>query len=254
MGFLQKLFGKGKEKDIAPADLSILGVDVHSHFIPGIDDGAKTIEDSLNLLAEFEAMGYKKVITTPHVMSDYYRNTPEIILKGLADVRKAKTERGLKIEIDAAAEYNLDADFEPQIDAGTLLTFGDNYVLFELPFLAEPPMTNDIIWKLQTKGYKPVLAHVERYPFWHDQWDRITALKDRGVFIQLNINSLTGHYGPEVKRVGEKLIDNNMVDLLGSDCHNLNHVGLMQKARCKPCLHKALENSNLINYKLNSQL
>lgn len=250
MGLFSSIFGKGKEKNLPPADLSVLGVDVHSHFIPGIDDGAKDLEDSLNLLAEFEALGYKKVITTPHVMSDYYRNTPEIILSGLDKVREAKEKRGLKIEIDAAAEYNLDADFEPKIEAGELLTFGDNYVLFELPFLAEPPMTNDIIWKLQTKGYKPVLAHVERYGFWHNQWEKIEALKDRGVYIQLNINSLTGHYGPDVKRIGEKLIDHDLVDLVGSDCHNLNHVGLMQRARCKPYLHKVIQSEKLINKKL----
>lgn len=250
MGVFGRLFGRKKERDLEPADLSILGVDVHSHLIPGIDDGAKTIEDSLNLLAEFEALGFQKVITTPHVMSDYYKNTPEIILGGLEEVRKAKNEKGLKIEIDAAAEYNLDADFEPQIDAETLLTFGDNYVLFELPFIAEPPMLNDIIWKLQTKKYKPILAHVERYPYWFNDWEKIKNLKDRGVFIQLNINSLTGHYGPEVKMLAEKLIDNNMVDLLGSDCHNMNHMGLTQRVRRKPYLHKVLAFENLINKKL----
>ena len=250
MGLFSNLFGKKKEKDLEPADMSVLRVDVHSHLIPGIDDGAAEMEDSLNLLAEFEALGYKKVITTPHVMSDYYRNTSEIILKGLEDVRKAKAERGLTIEIDAAAEYNLDADFEPKIEAGDLLTFGDNYVLFELPFLSEPPMFNDIVWKLQMKGYKPVLAHVERYGFWHNQWEKIESLKDRGVFIQLNINSLTGHYGPDVKAIGERLIDNDMVDLVGSDCHNLNHIGLLQRARRKPYLHKVIQSEKLINKKL----
>ncbi len=250
MGLFGRFFGRNREPVLDPADLSVLGVDVHSHLIPGIDDGAKTIEDSLNLLAEFQELGYKKVITTPHVMSDYYKNTPEIILKGLADVRAAKAKRGLTIEIDAAAEYNLDADFEPLIDADNLLAFGDNYVLFELPFIAEPHMLNSIIWKLQEKNYKPVLAHVERYAYWHQDWEKIAGLKDRGVFIQLNINSLTGHYGPEVKRIGEKLVDNNMVDLLGSDCHNLNHMGLTQRARTKSHLHKVLSSEKLINKKL----
>lgn len=254
MSLFGRIFGRKREKELDPVDLSVLGVDVHSHLIPGIDDGAKTIEDSLNLLKEFQDLGYKKVITTPHVMSDFYRNTSEIILSGLEDVRKAAKAAGLTIQIDAAAEYNLDADFEPLIDAGTLLTFGDNYMLFELPFMSEPPMLNDIIWKLQAKGYKPVLAHVERYPYWFDQWDKIVGLKDRGVFIQLNINSLTGHYGPDVKLVGEKLIDNNLVDLVGSDCHNMNHMGLTQRARRKPYLHKVLENKNLINYQLYTDL
>jgi len=256
MGFFSNIFGKKKEQDIDPVDLSVLGVDIHSHLIPGIDDGAATIEDTLELLTEFEALGYKKVITTPHIMSDFYRNTPEIILGGLETVRKAKTERGLNIQIDAAAEYNLDAGFEPLIEEGNLLTFGDNYVLFELPFMAEPPMLNDIIWKLTTNNYKPVLAHVERYPFWfaENQWSKIKSLKDRGVAIQLNINSLTGHYGPEVRALGEKLIDNNMVDMVGSDCHNMNHMNLTKSARKRPYLHKILENENLINKELFKQL
>lgn len=250
MGIFGRLFGKRREPVLEPADLSVLGVDVHSHLIPGIDDGAKTMEDTLTLLSEFQALGYKKVVTTPHIMSDFYKNTPEIILGGLEKVRAAKKERGLTIEIDAAAEYNLDADFEPLIDAGNVLTFGDNYVLFELPFIAEPPVLNAIIWKLQSKGYKPILAHVERYPYWHQDWEKIAGLHDRGVLIQLNINSLTGHYGPEVKRIGEKLVDLNMVDLLGSDCHNMNHMGLTQRARTKSHLHKVLSSEKLINRKL----
>lgn len=247
MGILARFFRKNEKVELPPADLSVLGVDVHSHLIPGIDDGAKTMEESLELLTEFQKLGYKKVITTPHVMSDFYRNTPAIILDGLDKLRQAAKENGLTIAIDAAAEYNLDADFESQIDNKTLLTFGDNYVLFELPFMAEPPMLDDIIWKLQTNNYKPILAHVERYPFWFNNWARIEGLKDRGVGIQLNINSLTGHYGPEVKQIGEKLIDQNLVDLLGSDCHNMNHIRLMQIARTKPSLHKVIEFPDLIN-------
>ena len=201
----------------------MLGTDVHSHFIPGIDDGAKAY-DSLNMIRSMAEFGYKKVITTPHIMSDYYRNTPEIINNGLAKVKEAITKEGIQIEIEAAAEYNLDADFEPKIKIKELLTFGDNYALFELPFLMEPPNLKNAIFEMQMNGYKPVLAHVERYPFWFKDFDKILEIKDRGVFIQLNINSLTGFYGPEVQATGEKLIDEGLVDLLGSDCH---HIGTL---------------------------
>lgn len=249
MGFLSNIFGK-KKAALPAADLSILGVDVHSHLIPGIDDGAQTIEDSLELLQSFIQLGYKKVITTPHVMSDFYKNTPEIILSGLEKVRAAIKEHGLNIEIDAAAEYNLDADFEPLIQQKNLLTFGDNYVLFELPFFQEPPMLNEIIWKLKSQGYQPVLAHAERYTFWHKSFDKIEEIRDRGVAIQLNINSLTGHYGPEVKKAGEWMVDNAIVDLVGSDCHNMNHIGLLNQARHLPYVHKVIANDKLINKKL----
>ena len=249
MGLFGNLFKK-KEKLLEPADLGSLGVDVHSHFIPGIDDGAKTIEDSLELIAAMQSLGYKKVITTPHVMSDFYRNTPEIILGGLEDVRKALKKHNIDMEIDAAAEYNLDADFIPKIEAGEILTFGDNYVLFELPFIAEPPNITSAVFELQTAGYKPILAHAERYPYWFPEYHKITDLRERGVKIQLNINSLTGFYGPEVKATAEKMIEDGVVDLLGSDCHHTGHIALLQDARRKPSLHKALELPNLINREL----
>ena len=249
MGLFGKLFKK-KEIELEPCDLSVLGTDVHSHFIPGIDDGAKTIEDSLELISAMKALGYKKVITTPHVMSDFYRNTPEIILGGLEKVRAALKKANIDIEIEAAAEYNLDADFIPKIEAGELLTFGDNYVLFELPFLQEPPTISMAVFEMQTNGYKPILAHAERYPFWFNEFEKITDLRERGVKIQLNINSLTGFYGPEVKAAGERMIDEGVVDLLGSDCHHIGHIGLLNDARKKPYLHQALELPNLINKEL----
>ena len=97
-------FYKKKEPVLEPVDLSILQVDIHSHFIPGIDDGAKTIEDSIELISAMKDFGYRKVITTPHIMSDYYRNTPEIILGGLEKVRAALKENNIDIEVDAAVK------------------------------------------------------------------------------------------------------------------------------------------------------
>ena len=249
MSLFGKLFKK-KEIELEPCDLSVLGTDVHSHFIPGIDDGAKNIDDALVMIRAMSSFGYKKVITTPHVMSDYYRYTPEIILGGLADLKKAIINEGIQIEVEAAAEYNLDADFEPKIKSKELLTFGDNYVLFELPFLMEPPNLGSAIFEMQTNGYKPILAHAERYPFWFDDFQKIVDLKDRGVCIQLNINSLTGFYGPEVRAAGEKLIDEGLVDLLGSDCHHIGHIELMERARTRPYLHMAIELPGLINKEL----
>lgn len=245
---LRRLFRK--EPKLPPCDLSVLGTDVHSHFIPGIDDGAKTIEESVELIAHFAEFGYKKVVTTPHVMSDYYRNTPEIILGGLEDVRKAVKEAGMDIEVDAAAEYMIDYDFEKSIPNKDLLTIGDGYVLFELPFMAEPPNLNSVIFELQTNGYKPILAHVERYGFWNEKSDTYKDLYEKGVTIQLNIGSITGHYGPEAKKAAEFLIDNDMVGLVGSDCHHLGHIELMSLASTLPRFHTLVERDHLLNKKL----
>jgi len=249
MGIFGKIFG-GREKVLPPADLSVLKTDIHSHFIPGIDDGAKTLEDSLELIYEMEKLGYTKVITTPHIMSDYYRNTPEIILGGLDLVRNALVKSGSKMQIEAAAEYYIDFDFQEKIKEKKLLTFGDNYVLFEMPFIGEPQILNTVVFDMQMAGYKPVLAHVERYQFWHNDYEKIQSMKDKGVLLQLNINSLSGYYSPQVRKLAEKMIDENMFDVLGSDCHHTGHITLMQKAITMPYFHKIMNYPGLINQSL----
>ena len=249
MGLFGKIFGK-KDKVLSPMDMSVLRTDVHSHFIPGIDDGSKSIEESVELITEMEKMGYSKVITTPHIMSDYYRNTPEIILSGLDKVREALVKAGSKMQIEAAAEYYIDFDFQDKIKEKKLLTFGNNYVLFEMPFIGEPQTLNTVIFDMQMAGYKPVLAHVERYAFWHTEYEKIQSMKDKGVLLQLNINSLSGHYSPQVRKIAEKMVDENMFDLLGSDCHNTNHIGLLNQTRTMEYLHKIANYSGLINSKL----
>jgi protein-tyrosine phosphatase len=248
MSLLKRLFKR--EPKLPPADYSVLGTDMHSHFIPGIDDGAKTMEDSLELIKGMQELGYKKVITTPHIMSDYYRNTPEIILGGLEKVRAALKENNIDMEIEAAAEYYTDYDLEEKIEKKELLTFGDNYVLFELPFISEPAILGSVTFNMQTAGYRPILAHVERYTFWHRDFNKCIDMKDKGVLLQLNINSLTGFYGPDVKKIGERLIDEDMIDIVGSDCHHMNHIQLMKECRTQKYLHKILEKPDLLNKSL----
>lgn len=248
MGFLKDLFKKPQPK--VPIDVARLVNDVHSHFIPGIDDGAQTVEDSVSMMEAFQELGYSKVITTPHVMSDYYRNTPDIILAGLETVRKAAQEKGLTIKIEAAAEYYLDSELEGLVERKEVLTFGDNYLLFELPFIGEPAILDSIVFNIQTGGYRPVLAHPARYTFWHSKYERYRELYDKGVILQLNLGSILGAYGPSVKRTAEKLIDDGMVRLVGSDCHNLGHVPMLHEALKEPYLHKLLESGSLLNDQL----
>jgi protein-tyrosine phosphatase len=235
------------KKELPPADLSVLKTDVHSHFIPGIDDGSKSIQNSLELLMAMEAFGYKKVITTPHVMSDSYKNTPEIILSGLEKVRDAIAKAGLSIKIDAAAEYYLDHDFERKLKAKEVLTFGSNYLLFEMAFVNPPDNLYQFVFEMQTLGYKPVLAHVERYGFWQNDYGKYEELAGRGILLQMNINSVTGHYSYETKKAAEWLINKDMISLVGSDCHHIGHVELMKKALKEKSFHKLLGSSKLLN-------
>ncbi|HTL80252.1 MAG TPA: CpsB/CapC family capsule biosynthesis tyrosine phosphatase [Bacteroidia bacterium] len=234
-----------------PVDLSVIGIDMHSHFIPGIDDGAKTMKDSIELLRSMEELGYKKAITTPHIMSDFFRNTPEIISTGLEQVQQAARKEGLTIQIEAAAEYYFDYELEGKVEKEKLLTFGNNYFLFEVSYMNPPDNLEAFIFKLITTGYKPVLAHPERYPFWFSKsLEKFEKLKDKGVLFQLNINSLTGHYSLESKRVAEQMIDNGWYEFIGTDCHHMGHVQLLKKARGEKALKKLIESGNLRNSSL----
>ncbi len=248
MNFFKTLFKTAPK--LPPIDLSILGTDVHSHLIPAIDDGSKSLDDSIAMLKKFASLGYKKVITTPHVMSDFYRNSPETILGGLETVKAELNKQGITIEMEAAAEYYLEFHLSDLIKEKNVLTFGDNYVLFELSFSQEQPNVNEIVFELITEGYKPILAHVERYSFYNNDWKRIEEYRDRGVLLQMNLLSLTGHYGPQVKRMAEQLIDRDWIDLIGSDCHHFHHLELIDQMRTNPYLHKIAAKENLLNKSL----
>ena len=135
-------------------------------------------------------------------------------------------------------KYYADFYLNELIKSKELLAFGENYVLFELSFTQEPTGINETIFDMIMDGYKPILAHVERYPFYFNNWDRIAEYRDRGVLLQLNINSLSGHYGPHVKKMAEQLIDKNWIDVIGSDCHHYQHLEMIDRLRTNPYLHK----------------
>lgn len=220
---------------------------MHSHFIPGIDDGAQTMDDSVALIREFHKLGYKKVITTPHILSDGYKNNPQIILSGLEKVRVALKNENIPMQMEAAAEYYLDFDFERKLEQEKLLTFGNKYLLFEVSYVNSPDNLESVIFKLLTAGYKPVLAHPERYPFWMGNSEKYEKLKAKGILFQLNINSLAGYYGNDSKKTAELLIEKNMIDFLGSDCHKLRHVEVMREAVYQKAIHKLIESGKLLN-------
>jgi protein-tyrosine phosphatase len=249
MGLLN-LFKKKKTRLETPVDLSVLGCDIHSHFIPGIDDGAKTIEDSVEMIREMYHLGYKKVITTPHIMGDFYRNTPEIILSGLETVREALKKAEIPVTIEAAAEYYLDYDLERKMDEGKLLTFGNNNVLFEVSYLNAPENLYHIIFRMQTLGYQPVLAHPERYNFWHTDFSKYENLLEKGVQLQLNVNSLSGYYSLSTQKIAEQLIEKEMISYLGTDCHHMGHINLLKNVIYEKHLEKLINSQKLLNKSL----
>ena len=245
MGFLD-LF-KRKPEVIEDLDLSWLQVDMHSHLIPGIDDGSKTMEESLHLIKRLADYGLRKIITTPHIMSEYYRNTPEIITMGLEDLRKAVKNEGISIEIEAAAEYYMDEIFLEKIKNGEeVLSFGDNYILVETGFINKPQMLLEIIFQLEMAGFKPILAHPERYQYLIADKGLLQDLTDRQILFQVNLLSLTGFYSKPVKDFGEMLIETGQVKLLGTDCHNPRYLDMMETLP-KSKLYQKLKQLDLLN-------
>ena len=235
---------KDTQKSVRP-----LMVDVHSHLIPGIDDGVKTMEESLDILAKMSAMGYQKVITTPHVMHDFYPNTGEHILEQVEILQRRVDAVGIDMEVEAAAEYYLDEHFVQMLDErASLLTFGDNYLLFETSFLNEPAYLRESIFKIISNGMKPVLAHPERYVFLQNKPEKIEDLLERGVLLQLNTISLTGYYSKEARKLAETLIDEKTVSFLGTDCHNHKHLKAMSETIDSKYFDKAMRLPLLNNF------
>lgn len=206
-------------------DFSDLGVDLHSHLIPGIDDGSKSMEESIEMIRGFVDLGYKKIITTPHIMSEYYPNTASSITNGLVALKKVLAEKNIAIKIEAAAEYYADHEFRKKLeDKVELLSFSGNHVLIEFSMLDEGVDPFDVIFKLKTLGYIPIIAHPERYLYYAEKKEIFQKMSDQGCKLQVNMLSLTGHYGSRQKKLALQLLDMGIVNFLGSDCHHMNHL------------------------------
>ena len=236
MGIFSNLF---KKKEVLPPfDLGRFKSDMHSHLIPGIDDGAQDMDQTIAMLAKFESLGYKKVVTTPHIMTDSFPNNRDTILSGLETVKNEIKNVGINIEIEAAAEYYFDETLMPKIKNKELLTFGDNYVLVEFAFHSPPQFLDQLFFELKTHGYRPVIAHFERYLYYLGKIDKAEKWRAEGINIQINLNSLFGQYGPEVQKQAEKLIDEGQFDFVGTDCHRIEHLMILEKNLSSPYLHK----------------
>jgi protein-tyrosine phosphatase len=218
------MFGLFKKKEVLKKvdfNYSSINTDMHSHVLPGIDDGAQTPEESIVLIKKMMELGIKKIIATPHIMIDYYRNDHDSINNALAILKKELQNQNIDIIIEAAAEHYFDESFEQRINDRKVLTMGDNYVLFEFSFINQPINAVAVIKKLRDMGYKPILAHPERYNYM--DIDQLKRIRMMGCNLQLNTISLTGYYGKTTKKLAEELVDNQLVDFISSDMHHPRH-------------------------------
>jgi tyrosine-protein phosphatase YwqE len=218
------LFKKNNNNSFDPAYFP-MSADMHSHILPGIDDGSPDIEASLDLIKGLMALGITKSIATPHIIGDMYRNTPETINNACVLLNDALLQHDIDFPVSAAAEYMLDAYFMEILNRGNgLLTVKDNMVLTEFSYAAMPQNIEQMAFEIITGGYTPILAHPERYGYISNDMKQFHRLADTGFLLQLNLLSLTGYYGKQSLQVANYLIKHDLVSFVATDLHHPRHM------------------------------
>lgn len=217
-------------KDLIPDN----HIDIHSHLLPGIDDGAKTFEDSLRLTRALQGFGISQIITTPHIIQHVWENTHQQIIVNKNDTVLKLNKNGIDIPFQAAAEYLMDDQFVKLFQSNDLLTLKDNNVLVEMSYINAPIQLYSILFDLQVAGYTPILAHPERYLFYHKNFNEYDKLKKAGCLFQLNLLAVVGYYGENIAKIAEQLLQKGMYNYVGSDVHHDNHIAAFeQKVKLK---------------------
>ncbi|MEN8804276.1 MAG: CpsB/CapC family capsule biosynthesis tyrosine phosphatase [Wenyingzhuangia sp.] len=203
-------------------------VDIHSHLLPGIDDGAKSIENSVELIEKMFKRGIQNFRTTPHVLGSVWENSSLTIKEKEKELKTALIEKGHHdIQIHAAAEYMLDEHFSKLLGQDDILVLKEKYILVEMSYFNPPFNLDDILFQIQIKGYTPILAHPERYSFYHNT-DQYAKLIEAGCLFQLNLLSLIAEqYGKQVTKTAYDLLKKGMYTFVGTDVHHKNHVRLI---------------------------
>lgn len=224
-------------------------IDLHSHLLPGIDDGVRTLEESLKIIKKLHSLGYTKLITTPHIISDSYPNTKEIIEHKLQEVREALVSQNINIEIDAAAEHYIDMKFLKDIQQDNLMPFCNKYILFETSYISKPHIFEQAIFDMQSKGYIPVLAHPERYRYMYANMESYIKLKELGVLFQMNIKSLRNH-SHIIYKTSLQLMKLGLIDFLGSDAHRMRDANDLETIITKPDFELIFRKNKILNMSL----
>jgi protein-tyrosine phosphatase len=237
-------FLRSRNNDTAIDTLPVT-TDIHSHILPGIDDGSPDIETSLQLVKGIYDLGIRKTVATPHVICDLYRNTPAIINDALERLATACTKAKINISITAAAEYMLDDYFLQLLKSpAPLLAIHKNLILTEQSFASATDNLHHIAFEMVTLGYRPIMAHPERYHFYHSNYEAYSRLKDMGFLLQINLLSLTGYYGKPVAKAAKYLVANNLADLVGTDMHHFRHLEVLKDKKSLHIFDKLLGKKN----------
>lgn len=200
-------------------------IDMHSHILPNIDDGARSVEETFHLIQEAKEVGFEAIIATSHYMEGYYETDAperEVWVKAIYDKLQ---EKNIDINLYLGNEIYLSENMITLLEEGKASTINDtSYVLFEMPLNVEPLNLYDVIYEMQQYKLVPILAHPERYSFVQEEPELIYDLIQKGVLMQANYASIIGYYGQKAQMIVKKLLENNMVHFLGSDVHRQNTI------------------------------
>ena len=203
--------------------------DIHSHVVPGIDDGSPSVERSVELVQRMMGWGLEKLIVTPHVTQDTFENTPDIISGAYSELQEGLSQAGIEIDMDYSAEYRVDEMFVEQLEEGIVRRLHGNFLLVENSYIQEAYNLDQILFQISMKGFRPILAHPERYIYYYDKRQRYDELHGNGILFQVNLLSLAGYYGKEPKKIAEMLIEKDYVDFVGTDLHRRAHAEIIEK-------------------------
>ncbi|QQT27820.1 tyrosine-protein phosphatase [Sphingobacterium spiritivorum] len=249
MSLLSKLFRK-KENTLHHNALAFMEVDMHNHLLPGIDDGSKSVEQSVKLIEGLQELGLNKFICTPHIMDGVYANTKDTIDAAYQKLKSTLVSRESKVELNFAAEHMIDQGLDVIIADNKLCGMPNDYVLIEMSYLAESKSLFRTIMDIQAMGYKPILAHPERYNYYHQNFKIFKQIKDAGCALQLNLLSVSRYYGSNVKTTALTLIKSGLYDFIGTDIHHEKHLAAVKEVATKYPLADLLKTCQLRNHEL----
>lgn len=206
-------------------------IDIHNHILPGIDDGAKNVKESIAIIKAFGEFGVTDFVCTPHIMHNYYENTKKTISKAFKELEEELADTELSIAINYAAEHMIDDNFEHLFEENEALPLGEQHILVEMSYLQPSINFDSSIGKILDKQVFPVLAHPERYGYLHNDFSKYIEYKNRGIKFQLNMLSILGYYGKGIQKCAQTLLNENMFDYISSDAHNLRHVSSLKEGK-----------------------
>lgn len=244
------MFSIFKKKQTPPATFAVLGADMHCHLVPQVDDGSKSLEETLSCLQTLAQVGYDRLYITPHFQFPRYPNKEDVITRRFEELKAEVENRGIPIQLAGiGGEYRIDDSFRTRLEKGTFLKVKDK-VLVELSLHQLRLGVEETLFDLGMDDNEVILAHPERYPYYNVHSQTLSVLKEQGVYFQVNVLSLIGFYGTQAQRNALDFIKQGWVEYLGTDMHNTIYARALLDAAQNRTVRKILDENKFLNSEL----